>query len=103
MYAYKQFGNKFVLSIQNRTEITEAVNAFVKEQNINTGSVYGIGMDGKPYLHLHITLGRSDYTALTGHLLTANIHGACELMIEKLDGDVSRKYDDETGLNLYDL
>ena len=120
MYTYKQFGNKFVLSIQNRAEITEAIIDFVKEQNINTGAVYGIGavneavlrfydpitkeyvdktfseqmeisnltgnistMDSKPYIHLHITLGRSDYTAVTGHLLTAKIHGAGELMIEK--------------------
>lgn len=60
-------------------------------------------MDGKPYIHLHITLGRADYTALAGHLLTATIHGAGELVIEKLDGEVRRQYDDETGLNLYKL
>ena len=35
--------------------------------------------DGKPYLHLHITASRRDYTCIGGHLLTAYIHGACEL------------------------
>jgi len=33
-------------------------------------------MDGKCYLHLHVTLGRADYTALAGHLLSARINGA---------------------------
>mgnify|MGYP002724350823 CR=1 FL=1 len=60
-------------------------------------------MDEKPYIHLHITLGRADYTALAGHLLTATIHGAGELVIEKFDGEAGRQYDDETGLNLYKL
>src|SRR5690625_2128182 len=32
--------------------------------------------DGEVYTHLHITLGRSDYTALAGHLLSAVINGA---------------------------
>ena len=33
-------------------------------------------MDGKTYLHLHITVGRSDYSALAGHLLSATLNGA---------------------------
>jgi predicted DNA-binding protein with PD1-like motif len=140
MYTYKQFGNKFIVSLENRAEITKAVTAFVEEQGIKAGTVHGIGavnettlrffdpatkeyvdktfpeqmeisnltgnisrMDEKPYIHLHITLGRADYTALAGHLLTATIHGAGELVIEKLDGEVGRQYDDETGQNLYKL
>src|SRR5690554_6141941 len=140
MYTYKQFGNKFVISIRNRAEITTAITAFVEKHDIKVGSIHGIGavnkavlrfydpitkeyvdktfseqmeisnltgnisqMDGKPYIHLHITLGRSDYTALTGHLLTANIHGAGEIVIEKYDGEVGRRYDDKTGLNLYEF
>lgn len=140
MYTYKQFGNKFVLNISNRAEITTAITAFVEKHDIKLGTVYGIGavnkavlrfydpitkehvdktfseqmeisnlsgnisqMDEKPYIHLHITLGRTDYTALTGHLLTANIHGAGEIVIEKFDGEVGRRYDDVTGLNLYEF
>lgn len=37
-------------------------------------------VNGKPLLHLHITLGRSDYSALAGHLMEANVRGACELL-----------------------
>ncbi len=140
MYTYKQFGNKYIVSLRNKVEVTKAITAFAEEHEIKAGTVYGIGavnevalrffdpatkeyvdktfpeqmeianltgnisqMNGKPYIHLHITLGRSDYTSLAGHLLTATIHGAGELVIEKLDGEVGRQYDDETGLNLYKL
>ena len=42
--------------------------------------------DGKPYLHLHITASRRDYTCIGGHLLTAYINGACELYVEAFPG-----------------
>ena len=60
--------------------------------------------DGEVYLHLHVTASRRDYTCIGGHLLTAHVNGACELFIEDygLDG-VDRKFDPETGLNLYDF
>ncbi|MBR1405544.1 MAG: DNA-binding protein [Bacteroidales bacterium] len=59
--------------------------------------------DGKPYLHLHVTAGRRDYTCIGGHLLTAVINGACELVVEDFGGTLSRRFDPETGLNLYDF
>ena len=57
--------------------------------------------EGKVYLHLHATLGRSDYTSIAGHLLTAQIHGACELFIRRLHCPLGREYDPETSLQLY--
>ncbi|MBR1569378.1 MAG: DNA-binding protein [Bacteroidales bacterium] len=58
--------------------------------------------DGKPYLHLHITASRRDYTCIGGHLLDARINGACELFVEGyLLTSVGRYQDPETGLNLY--
>lgn len=60
--------------------------------------------DGEVYLHLHVTASRRDYTCVGGHLLTARVNGACELFVEDygLDG-VGRKFDLETGLNLYEF
>ena len=60
--------------------------------------------DGKPYLHIHVTASRRDYTCIGGHLLTARVNGACELYVEDyaLEG-VGRRFDPETGLNLYDF
>ncbi|MBW2962102.1 PPC domain-containing DNA-binding protein [Mesonia aestuariivivens] len=58
---------------------------------------------GAPYIHLHVTLGRSDYSTIAGHLLSGDINGAGEFVIEKSDGVLKRYHDDATGLNLYDF
>lgn len=60
--------------------------------------------DGGPYLHLHITASRRDYTCVGGHLLSARINGACELFVEAFPGaEIGRRPDPETGINLYDF
>ena len=60
--------------------------------------------DGKPYLHVHATCSRADYSCIGGHLLSARINGACELLVDKFgDTSVGRYLDSETGLNLYGL
>jgi predicted DNA-binding protein with PD1-like motif len=59
--------------------------------------------DGKTFLHLHITLGRKDYTALAGHLLEAKIHGAGEFFIYPIDAKVIKVKNPVLGLYLYDL
>lgn len=60
--------------------------------------------DGAPYLHVHLTCSRRDYTCVGGHLLKARINGACELFVTDF-GPVhaGRKFDPETGLNLYEF
>ena len=58
--------------------------------------------DGKPYLHVHITASRRDYTCVGGHLLDAKISGACELVVDAFPRlNPGRRADAETGLNLY--
>lgn len=58
---------------------------------------------GKPVIHLHITLGRSDYTALAGHLLDASIRGAGEFFIYPLNSRLVKTKNEEVGLNFYDF
>jgi predicted DNA-binding protein with PD1-like motif len=138
MYTYKQFGNKYVISIDNRSEISLAITTFCEDFNIKAGAIYGLGavdkatlrffdpstkkyvdttfseqmeisnltgnisrMNGKVYLHLHVTLGRADYTSLAGHLLSGMINGAGEFVVEKFDGEVERYYNESIGLNMY--
>lgn len=60
-------------------------------------------LDGETYLHLHATFGREDYTALAGHLLSARLNGAGEIVIEPLDGELPRYFNEEIGLNCYDF
>jgi hypothetical protein len=60
--------------------------------------------EGKPYLHLHATAGRRDYTCVGGHLLDARVNGACELVVDDFGmNEFGRRFDEETGLNLYDF
>jgi len=138
LYTYKQFDNKYVVSIQNHAEITKVITAFIEEHDIKAGTISGLGavneatlrffdpatkeyvdktfkeqmeisnltgnisqQNNKYYIHMHVTLGRNDYKALAGHLLTAKINGAGEFVIESFDGTVDRYYDENTGLNLY--
>jgi len=139
-YEYKQLGNRYAVSIKNRSEIVKALTDFSTDQKITAGTIYGLGainkvtlrffnpvtkkyvdktfqeqmeitnltgnistMDGKTYLHLHITVGRSDYTALAGHLLSATLNGAGEFVVEKFGGKVERTFNPEVGLNFYDF
>ncbi|EJL75899.1 PPC domain-containing DNA-binding protein [Chryseobacterium populi] len=60
-------------------------------------------IDGKPLLHLHITLGREDYTALAGHLLDAKIRGAGEFFFYPLNAKLSKTKDEDAGINFYDF
>lgn len=60
-------------------------------------------IEGKPMLHLHITLGREDYTALAGHLLDAKIRGAGEFIFYPLNTRVVKIKNEEVGINFYDF
>jgi predicted DNA-binding protein with PD1-like motif len=63
-----------------------------------TGNITTKG--GEIYLHLHITLGDEDYNAHGGHLNECWISGTCELVIDVIDGEISRAFDSKSGLNL---
>lgn len=60
-------------------------------------------IEGKPVLHMHITLGREDYTALAGHLLDARICGAGEFIFYPLNTRVVKIKNEEAGINFYDF
>ena len=136
MYTYRTSGDKYVLSLDNHVEISEALAAFCKDLDIRCGAVYGLGAiceatfrfldpatkqyvdktfreqmeitnltgnisekDGEPYLHVHLTCSRRDYTCVGGHLLNARISGACELLVTDFGlTRLKRRHDEETGL-----
>lgn len=66
------------------------------EGNIST-------LDGNVYLHVHAVLGKSDCTAVAGHLLNAKIKGAGEFFIQRYCTNTPRKFSEEIGLNIYDF
>lgn len=59
--------------------------------------------DGEVYIHLHITVCDEEYKAQGGHLNEAWISATCEMVLTEVDGQIERKFDDNSGLNLFDL
>lgn len=61
-----------------------------------------IGSDeqGGPALHVHLVLGKSDGTAVAGHLKTAHVRPTLEVVITESPAHLRRRRDPETGLNL---
>ena len=59
--------------------------------------------EGKPYLHVHITVGDAEGNSFGGHLKKCVIGGTCEIFLQVVDGHVGRQKDwfSDTGLNLY--
>ncbi len=57
-------------------------------------------MNGEVYLHLHINLADSNYNTLGGHLNSAVIGGVGEFIIEEIEGEIERGFNEDVGLNL---
>ena len=57
-------------------------------------------MDDKEYLHFHITIGDEDFNAFGGHLNQARVSATAEIIIDLIDGNLDREFNDEVGLNL---
>ena len=79
----------------------------VLDQPLEITSIIGsvTEMDGKPYLHVHITVADVDGHAFGGHLKSVRIGGTAEIFLTVIDGQVGRKKDEitGTGLNLFDF
>jgi predicted DNA-binding protein with PD1-like motif len=57
-------------------------------------------MEGKPYIHAHVTLTDEQYQAHGGHLNAAIVGATVELVITCIEGAIDRRFDNEVGLNL---
>lgn len=55
---------------------------------------------GKPKIHAHVVLGKSDGSAHGGHLLEARVRPTLELILREEPNDLVRQLDPETGLAL---
>lgn len=57
-------------------------------------------MDGQEYLHFHITIGDKNFNAYGGHLNEAFVSATAEIIIDLIDGNIDREFNDDVGLNL---
>ncbi|MFX0041041.1 MAG: PPC domain-containing DNA-binding protein [Promethearchaeota archaeon] len=60
--------------------------------------------DKKPIIHLHVTLGRRDYSVIGGHLSQPSIISVtCEVKIIEMDQKLKRVDDPQFNLSLLDI
>ena len=59
--------------------------------------------DGKPALHIHAVLGKSDGTVVGGHLLEGHVRPTLEVILTQPPAHLRKKKDPETGLALIAL
>ena len=59
--------------------------------------------EGAPFLHIHVTLGRSDLSIVGGHLNDLVVHPNLEVTVLPEPTEVRRVIDDASGLWVMDL
>jgi len=59
--------------------------------------------EGKPQVHAHVVVGKSDGTAHGGHLLEAHVRPTLEVILVESPQHVQRQTDRESGLALIRL
>jgi hypothetical protein len=80
------------------------VNNPVDEQVEVVSLIGDIAIDeGKPKVHAHVVVGKSNGTTLGGHLLEAHVRPTLELVLHEAGEQLQRKFDPQSGLALIDL
>jgi len=55
-------------------------------------------VEGRPYVHAHVSVGTKDYQARDGHLGEATVQPTLELFLTQQNGELIREMDPRTGL-----
>lgn len=59
--------------------------------------------DGEYYAHFHISAADENGVVFGGHLNSARVSATCEALIRLIEGDISRRTDEITGVNLWEF
>lgn len=80
------------------------VNNPVDEQVEVVSLIGDIALDqGKPKVHAHVVVGKSNGATMGGHLLKAHVRPTLELVLHDAHERLQRKFDPQSGLALIDL
>lgn len=93
--------NDFTVGVFNTETKQYAANRFTGSFEIVSlvGTVNT--MDGQFYAHLHMSAGNKKGEVFGGHLNRAVVSATCEMVLHLIDGTVDRRFDADTGLNLF--
>jgi predicted DNA-binding protein with PD1-like motif len=87
-----------------RAERKEYENHTLDEQMEVVSLIGNVALkDGEPFLHIHVTLARSDLSVVGGHFLDATVSPLLEIWLAPEDTTVNRVFDESCGLYLMDL
>lgn len=59
--------------------------------------------EGAPFIHLHVALGREDFSIFGGHLFSGIVAVTAEIVLHPFPDAVTRRHDERAGLYLLDL
>ena len=93
--------NDFTVGVFNTETRQYAANRFTGSFEIVSlvGTVNT--MDRQFYAHLHMSAGNEKGEVFGGHLNRAVVSATCEMELHLIDGTVDRRFDADTGLNLF--
>ena len=87
-----------------RAERREYENHTLDEQMEVVSLIGNVALkDEEPFLHIHVTLARSDLSVVGGHFLEATVNPLLEIWLAPEDATVNRVFDESCGLYLLDL
>lgn len=95
--------NEFTVGVYNTEEKKYYANEFSGAYEVVSLTGTLTRKDDEPYLHAHFAAGDDKGHVVGGHLNREIISATAEIVINVIDGEVGRRFDDETGLNIFDI
>lgn len=95
--------NEFTVGVFKTKEKKYYANEFKGDFEIVslTGTINT--MNDEYYSHMHLSAGNDQGQVFGGHLNKAIVSATCEMVIQIINGEVNRYFDEEVGLNLLKL
>ena len=92
--------DRAILCLYDVTEKAYSKKAFNEPLEITSLMGTVSCKQGKTHLHLHATVSDRNMQAFGGHVNALVIGGTCEIFLRTLPGQVTRRLEEETGLNV---
>ena len=95
--------NEFTVGVFKTKEKKYYANEFKGDFEIVslTGTINT--MNDEYYSHMHLSAGNDQGQVFGGHLNKAIVSATCEMVIQIINGEVDRYFDEKVGLNLLKL